>query len=201
MGFLKEVYSNNRAGLIVAFGRKNSDNYIETDSVQEAIDYFKMYLSNGEIYIQTEDEIALADLGIAPKEATEAREAINNVLSTIPDEEVELVKILFPYWRAGVNYEEGMRVRFNDNIYKVLQTHTSQDDWNPNVAHSLFAPLLIIADSNGEQVEIPEWIQPDSTNPYMIGDKIRYEGIIYESLIDNNIWSPVEYPAGWTFSE
>ena len=201
MGFLKEVYSNNRAGLVVAFGRQNSDNYIETDNVQEAMDYFKMYLSNDEIYIQTEDEIALADLGIAPKEATEVREAINNVLLTIPDEEVELVKILFPYWRAGINYEKGTRVRFNDNIYKVLQTHTSQNDWAPNVTHSLFAPLLIITDSNGEQVEIPEWIQPDSTNPYMIGDKIRYEGIIYESLIDNNVWTPVEYPAGWTLVE
>jgi hypothetical protein len=42
---------------------------------------------------------------------------------------------------------------------------------------------------------IPEWEQPDSTNPYMAGDKVTYNGKTYESIIDNNVWSPVEY--GW----
>ena len=44
---------------------------------------------------------------------------------------------------------------------------------------------------------IPDWEQPDSTNPYQIGDKVRFENKIYESLIANNIWSPAAYPAGW----
>jgi len=44
---------------------------------------------------------------------------------------------------------------------------------------------------------IPEWEQPDSTNAYQIGDKVMYEGVIYESVIANNIWSPAAYPAGW----
>lgn len=42
-----------------------------------------------------------------------------------------------------------------------------------------------------------EWTQPDSTNGYSIGDKVLYNGVIYESLIDNNIWSPEAYPDGW----
>ena len=44
---------------------------------------------------------------------------------------------------------------------------------------------------------IPEWEQPDSTNPYMKGDKVRYKGVVYVSVIDNNVWSPEDYPTGW----
>ena len=44
---------------------------------------------------------------------------------------------------------------------------------------------------------IPEWEQPDSTNAYKKGDKVRFEGKVYKSLIDKNVWSPSAYPAGW----
>jgi hypothetical protein len=74
----------------------------------------------------------------------------------------------------------------------VLQSHTAQLLWAPDVAPSLYAKVLI-----PEPDVIPEWEQPQSTNGYMIGDKVRYEDIVYESLIDNNTWSPRDYPAGW----
>ena len=53
----------------------------------------------------------------------------------------------------------------------------------------------VLADPTGETIN--EWIQPDSTNGYMKGDKVKFEGNVYESLIDNNIWSPSAYPTGW----
>ena len=193
MGFIKEVYSNNRAGLVVAFGRQNSENFIDTDNVQEAMDYFNMYLQDNNLYVHTEDKLALDNLGVDAKEAVEVRDAIDTFLETIPDEEVESVKVLFPHWKVGVQYETNARIRFTDNIYKVLQAHTSQEDWMPDVAVSLYAPLLIDEETN----EILEWVQPDSTNPYMIGDRVIFEEKIYESLIDNNTWSPAAYPAGW----
>jgi hypothetical protein len=193
MGFIKEVYSNNRAGLVVAFGRPNSNNFINTDNVQEAMNYFNMYLKDGNLYVHSEDEIALDNLGVTAQEATEVRGVINTFLATVPDEEVESVKILFPQWKAGIHYETNTRVRFDGNVYKVLQAHTSQEDWMPDVAVSLYAPLLIDEETN----KILEWVQPDSTNPYMIGDRVIFEEKVYESLIDNNVWSPVDYPAGW----
>lgn len=193
MGFIKEIYSNNRAGLVVTFGRQNSDNFIDTDSIQEAMDYFNMYLQDNNLYVRTEDEQALNNLGVDAKEAVEVRDAIDTFLATVPDEEVESVKVLFPQWKVGTNYEMNTRVRFKENVYKILQAHTSQEDWRPDVAVSLYAPLLIDEETN----EILEWVQPDSTNPYMIGDKVIFEEKIYESLIDNNTWSPVAYPAGW----
>ena len=59
-------------------------------------------------------------------------------------------------------------------------------------AVSLFAKIL--TDPNGA---ILPWVQPDSTNAYKKGDRVLFEGKIYESLIDNNVWSPSAYPQGW----
>jgi hypothetical protein len=78
-------------------------------------------------------------------------------------------------------------------LYKVLQQHTSQETWTPDVAHSLFAKVL----NETLDGSTPEWEQPDSTNGYMKGDKVMFEGKTYESLIDNNVWSPLDNPTGW----
>lgn len=99
---------------------------------------------------------------------------------------------LFPEWNAAAHYDVDNRVRYDGTLYRCLQTHDAQDGWTPADAPSLWAKVLI-----PDPEVIPEWVQPDSTNPYMKGDKVRYNGKVYESLIDNNIWSPEAYPAGW----
>lgn len=50
---------------------------------------------------------------------------------------------------------------------------------------------VLIADEN----VISEWEQPGSTNPYMTGNKVSYNGKIWVSTIDNNVWAPGAY--GW----
>lgn len=97
---------------------------------------------------------------------------------------------LYPVWKEAVYYVVGERVLYNEVLYKVLQAHASQADWTPDVAHSLFAKVLIPDDN-----VIPEWEQPDSTNPYMTGDKVMYNGKAYVSTVDNNVWAPDVY--GW----
>lgn len=99
---------------------------------------------------------------------------------------------LFPIWAENVNYLKDDRVRYNNILYKCLQPHTSQITWTPTSAPSLWTKVLI---PNPEV--IPEWEQPDATNGYQIGDKVSYNGKTYESLINNNVWSPSAYPAGW----
>lgn len=112
------------------------------------------------------------------------------------DDETALDNIpLFPSWSGeGVVYEVDKKVRYNNILYKVIQEHTSQPDWSPDVAVSLFARVLI-----PDPEIIPEWVQPDSTNPYMIGDKVTYNGQVWISIIDNNVWSPDTY--GWEVVE
>lgn len=102
------------------------------------------------------------------------------------------VKGLFGEWNGnGVNYKAGYKLRYNDTLYKVLQDHTSQADWVPDVSLSLFAKVLI-----PDASVIPEWEQPDSTNPYMTGDKVTHNSKTWVSDVDNNVWEPGEY--GWT---
>mgnify|MGYP002515748325 CR=1 FL=1 len=92
---------------------------------------------------------------------------------------------LYPVWKVGVGYTAGERVLFNEILYKVLLGHTSQEDWNPEVAPSLFAKVLIPDDN-----VIPEWEQPDSTNTYKKGDKVTHNGKVWVSTVDNNSWEP-----------
>lgn len=105
------------------------------------------------------------------------------------------VKFLYKEFEAqiGRDLAVGEYIQYNDKLYKVLQAHKVQANWTPENAPSLFAEVL--TDPTGET--ILEWRQPDSTNAYMKGDKVIFEGKTYESLIDNNVWSPAAYPAGW----
>lgn len=113
-------------------------------------------------------------------------------VQTLSDEQALQVKSVFPEWKEGVEYVVGFKLMYLDVLYKVLQSHTSQTNWTPDVSPSLFAQVIV-----GQNGEILEWVQPDSTNPYMTGDKVMFEGKVYESVIDNNVWSPAAYPAGW----
>ena len=121
----------------------------------------------------------------------------NDLLPDLTDEQALEMPLLFPKWQANIQYEVGYRVLYLGTLYKVIQAHTSQQGWEPDITPSLFAKNLIVKDDDGEQVDIPEWEQPGSTNPYMKGDKVKFEGKIYQSLIDNNVWSPAAYPQGW----
>lgn len=107
------------------------------------------------------------------------------------DEQALAVPALYPAWRSGVDYAIGIRVQYKGTLYKVLTAHTSQEDWTPDAAPSLFAKVLI-----PDETVVPEWQQPDSTNPYMKDDKVTHNGKTWVSDIDNNVWEPGVY--GWT---
>lgn len=124
------------------------------------------------------------------------RLTIENLSQSLDDEQALESVELFPNWKNSIDYTTGTKVRYDGVLYKVLQNHTSQADWTPPAAPSLFTKVLI-SDEN----VVPVWEQPDSTNAYMTGDKVYYpteNDSIYESTIDNNVWSPIDYPAGWT---
>ncbi len=127
--------------------------------------------------------------------AYQLRALIEKAIESLEDEDALEAIELHPAWTTDVEYAVGVKVRHNGVLYKCLQAHTSQSSWTPDAAASLWARVLI-----PDEDEIPVWEQPDSTNPYMMGDKVHYptiEGPVYMSLIDNNIWSPEAYPAGW----
>lgn len=124
--------------------------------------------------------------------AYKLRPFIEKAAQSLDDTDALEAPNLFPLWKEGESYAVGTRVRHNDVLYSVLADHSSQADWTPDTAPSLFAKVLI-----PDETVIPEWEQPESTNGYMTGDKVTYNGVVYVSLIDNNVWSPDAYPAGW----
>lgn len=97
----------------------------------------------------------------------------------------------YPEWAAGVDYAAGYKVQHVGKLWRCLQAHTSQTGWEPESAPSLWAKVLI-----PDETVVPEWEQPDSTNPYSAGDKVTHNGETWVSDIDNNVWEPGVY--GWT---
>ena len=128
--------------------------------------------------------------------AMPVRESMDAAGAMLTDEQAASVPALYSAWETGTAYNAGDRRTDGGVLYKCLQAHASQDDWTPDVAVSLWSTVLI-----PDPDVIPDWVQPDSTNAYMTGDKVRYNGVVYRSLIDNNVWSPDAYPAGWEIVE
>lgn len=126
------------------------------------------------------------------EKARQLRAYIEKASASLDDADALNAIELYPVWADDVSYVAGDRVRYDGVLYKCLQDHTAQVDWIPTAASSLWAKVLI-----PDPDVIPEWEQPDSTNPYMAGDKVILDGVIYVSLIDNNVWKPTDYPAGW----
>lgn len=123
--------------------------------------------------------------------ARKLRAVIEQAAQSLTDDTALEAVELFPVWKAGQGYTTGQRVQYNGVLYSVLQDHTSLADWTPDAAASLFAKVLIPDES-----VIPEWEQPDSTNPYSAGDKVTHNGKTWVSDIDGNVWEPGVY--GWT---
>lgn len=124
--------------------------------------------------------------------AQKLRSYIEKAAISLSDEDALDAVQLYPSWKNEHEYKTiGERVRYNGVLYKVLQPHTSQSAWTPPAAPSLFAKVLI-----PDPDVIPEWEQPDSTNPYMKDDKVTHNGKTWISDVDNNVWEPGVY--GWS---
>lgn len=117
------------------------------------------------------------------------RQIIEQAAQSLPDELATDTVCLYPLWANETGYEVGFKVRYNNLLYKCLTAHTAQADWTPDVSYSLWAKVLT------EDGEVFPWEQPDSTNPYMKGDKVTHNGKTWVSDVDNNVWEPGVY--GW----
>ena len=133
------------------------------------------------------------------KERARALRRIIELAALSLDDETAIDAVeLFPEWKVGVAYAVNDRIRYQEQLYKVVQAHTSQADWTPDITPALYTPVA-------EPGTIPVWMQPTGAqDAYMIGDKVHYptaDDPVYESLINNNTWSPEAYPAGWQLVE
>lgn len=130
--------------------------------------------------------------------AEQFRKAVQYFATTLPEEKALVVSSIFDEWVVNVKYVTGDWVAYGVNavgdpqLYQVLQDHTSAAQWTPDTATSLYKAVGI--DPSG----IPLWVQPlGATDAYNIGDIVSYNGKLYKSIINANVWAPDVYPAGW----
>lgn len=134
--------------------------------------------------------------------AEQLRKVLQMFAASLSDEQAMEVVAVYDPWKVGKAYNVGEFLTYGINgvgdpqLYKVVQAHTSQADWTPDVTASLFVAIGL--DEKG----YPVWSQPTGAHDaYNTGDVVDYNGTLYRSLIDGNVYSPEAYPAGWSKEE
>lgn len=119
------------------------------------------------------------------------RQFIEQMASTVDDATALEHPEAFPKWNGEkISYTVGQRLRYDDILYKVLQDHTSQTDWTPDIAPSLYVRV------DNPQEEWPEWVQPlSAVDAYILGAKVSHNEKHWISTVDSNVWEPGVY--GW----
>lgn len=130
--------------------------------------------------------------------AEQLRKALQMFAATLTDEQAMEVVAVYDPWQIGKAYAVGDFFTYGVNgvgdpqLYKVAQAHTSQADWTPDANPALYVAIGL--DDSG----YPVWSQPSGAHDaYNTGDIVNYNGTLYQSLIDGNVYSPEAYPTGW----
>ena len=135
--------------------------------------------------------------------AEQLRRALQMFTATLTEEQALEIATVYPVWEANHAYQVGDIISYGTNsagdpqLYKVVQAHTSQDNWRPGAGtESLYDAFGL--DESG----YPLWAQPSGAHDaYNQGDIVNYNGTLYQSTINGNVWPPDVYPAGWTVYE
>ena len=134
--------------------------------------------------------------------ALELRKALQIFLATLDVDtnaaDMMEVASVFPKYKVGKAYKTKEVFSYGENsvgdaqLYQVLQDHTSTAEWTPDTAVSLYKKIGVTEDG------YPEWVQPlGASDAYNNGDIVSYNGTLYKSTIDGNVWSPETYSQGW----
>lgn len=119
-----------------------------------------------------------------------------NTMTEITQEDVNSLVNAFPGWVVGETFEldeNGVlpvfKRKYNGKLYLVVQPHTSQANWTPDIVPALYREIF------PEEVIAP-WVQPTGAHDaYQIGDKVTHNGFTWESTVANNVWEPSVF--GW----
>ena len=130
--------------------------------------------------------------------AEQLRRALQFFAASLGEEQAMEVAAVYDGWQAGKSYTAGEYLTYDTNgvgdpqLYKVVQAHIAQADWTPDKTPSLYTPIGL------DETGYPVWSQPTGAHDaYNKGDIVSYNDVLYQSLIDGNIYSPDSYPAGW----
>lgn len=174
-----------KSGILTAMHKgsivlEGEDNVVGFDTVKEASTYMKVRKIPVLEYCDVLDETGALDESKVAAFYVEHYARLEAI--AIPFEAGLTLKTSHPY-----------PISYDGKLYECIQGHTTQADWTPDVVPALFSEIQAPGASG-----YPAWVPPTSTVYYNKGDRMTYtDGLNYESLIDNNVWSPEVYPAGW----
>ena len=130
--------------------------------------------------------------------AEQFRKALQMYAQTLTNEQAMEIATVYPVYEVGKAYlvnemfTYGVNEVGDSQLYRVVQAHTSQEDWKPDATPALYTPIGL------NEEGYPVWSKPTGAHDaYNTGDIVDYNGTLYKSLIDGNVYSPEEYPAGW----
>ena len=129
--------------------------------------------------------------------AEQMRKALQMFAASLGEDDALIIASVYPEWDGNSKvYKTGEWVKYGEDamgdarLYQVLQDHTSQPQWTPDTANSLYKRVGVSADGT------PKWVQPvGATDAYAKGDIVEYNGKKYISTIDANVWAPDVH--GW----
>ena len=154
----------------------------------EGIYNIGMYFENGEWHNPPEPPPTTPDVYTV---INDLAEFVKGYLleEELSESDLYMFSALYPEWKTGEQVAIGDIKSYQAKIYEVIQAHTTQSDWTPDVVPALwkvFTPAGII----------PDWVQPQGGHDaYQMGDKVMHNGQVWESTINNNVWEPGVY--GW----
>jgi hypothetical protein len=132
----------------------------------------------------------------------EIKSALQLTIAGLPEAEQVNYTSIYTAWKVGEAVYDALTSpigkadirQYNGVLFKVIQPHTTQLDWTPDLVPTLWVQV------NAPDV-IAVWKQPTGVHDaYQTGDKVHFPTAsdpIYRSLIDANVWSPTDYPDGW----
>lgn len=119
------------------------------------------------------------------------RRNIHLAAQSLDDEAALETPEIFAPWLPGVAYLVTERVRYDGQLYRCEQAHTSQEGWEPPLTPAMWTPVA------EPHEEWPEWRQPTGAqDAYHEGDKVSHNGGHWISTTDGNVWEPGVY--GWS---
>ena len=122
---------------------------------------------------------------------------VNESAPNLTDEQALSVSMLFNEWVVGKEYKKGYIVRYNGELYRIGQDHTSQEQWKPGDSGVTALYSHITITEEGYEV----WKPWDGVSGiYAEGQIVEdpNDGKLYMSKIPNNVWGPPsQQPMYW----
>ena len=143
------------------------------------------------------------------EEARELRKRWQALLPANDNTKIINAEDLCDEWQAGsmenpTHYEKDMPYKYNGQVYKCNQTHDNHGErsgWDPVSAPALFS----IAHTKDKMNPKP-FVQPTGAHDVYMKDECCLFAIeevmkLCTSKVDNNAYSPADYPNNWIIEE